>query len=94
MKYLIEVTQADIDSNNKTNPGLRCQTCPVAKAMARALGRPIEVGSKTWGLKWTMDEKPLPKSVISFIHRLDVAWTNNKDFQATSVKPFSFEVEL
>ncbi len=82
----VEVTAADIAKGEPTNE----KFCPVARALARALNRPVKV----LALKWTdnmalrdcqLGWRFLPVKATRFIRRLD---------NRQSVKPFSFTIDL
>lgn len=83
-KYLIEVTQDDID----TGIPFDASKCPLAKAMSRALGRTILAGAYVWGFDDDGDYTPnylLSDLAIDFRTSFD---------RGEGVSPISFEVEL
>ena len=88
---LIQVSQEDIDKAYKTwhSPShLRCQTCPVARAIKRTLNKAVFVFPESfsfeengWGSRVSYE---LPRVATDFIHRFDTQ---------KPVKPFQFEIE-
>lgn len=89
---LIQVSQEDIDEARKTweSPDfLRCQTCPVARAIERTTGRAVYVvpdtftfvGGKGFGEKHVHQ---FPLKVMQFICRFDAG---------KLVEPFQFEID-
>lgn len=85
-KRLIRVTQEDIDSPRI--PGERCTTCPVARAMTRALGYGVHVQGR-WFLP-----KPNPSNLpMTLLPKRVTTWIENYDGRA-AVKPFIFYLEV
>ena len=89
----VEVTQADIDAGEPCCAG----TCPIARAMTRALGRPIAVCSRFWSYA---DEQNtaycMPPSASAFVRDFDDGHIEAmREIRGLSTpKPFSFELEI
>lgn len=75
----VEITQLDIRDGEPKDP---CN-CPVARAMARVLGRKVCVEKWTWKFPNEFLSHPLPARVCKFIKRFD---------QHAKVKPMTFRI--
>jgi hypothetical protein len=82
----ISVTQEDIRHNN-SGGGRRCEVCPVARALSRAVGRSVIVGTHGWRFPHDEFMRRLPDVAIAAILRLD-------DDDATWPEPFSFTLDI
>lgn len=81
MKYIVNVTQADIDAGKE----LDCEACPIALAVSRATGRKMVVARgevAQCGGSW---EVKLPRIAVNFVDRFDAG---------ERVVPFSFVIDL
>lgn len=78
---LIEVTQNDIEMGLRDN----CRSCPVARALTRATGKPWQVHADRFQLDQhecdTLDAE-MPGAVSDFVQEFDAC---------RPVQPFSFE---
>lgn len=85
MRKRIEVTKEDIAKGKRLQP----ESCPIARAMTRTLGRDVCVGAETW--RWYDERKvaelyrELPLSAVVFRQRFD---------SELSVEPFHFFVNV
>lgn len=83
-KFLIEVTQADIDKGVRGS----CGKCPVALALNRATGRESSVDADSLGFEGgecKFDACRAPVEVTAFVRAFD---------NTAPVKPFSFEIQI
>lgn len=81
----VEVTQADINTALALDGMHDCSNCPVALALHRTLGTPVEVGARSFGIRGQNFEGMLPESTVQFIRQFD---------EGKPVSPFTFTVEV
>jgi hypothetical protein len=82
----IEVTAELISESRrliKERPGYRCSQCPVAAAMTKALGQPVQTNGRSWAFDELGPWFSLPEGVQFRIKRFDAL---------DQMEPFSFEV--
>lgn len=77
----IDVTQEDIDAGSPN----RCRSCPVARAVHRATGKPHIVVTRNEILLSGWGRFPLPAIAAEFISEFDAG---------RPVSPFSFTLDL
>ena len=82
MKIKVEVTEKDIRLGRKQI--LTNTLCPVARALSRAVGKPVQVGVSWASINHDYDTV-LPKKCQAFIDRL---------CGKKPLKPFSFTISL
>lgn len=79
----VEVTQEDIDTRPEL--GNWCHTCPLARAISRALGIPVSVGMSEWN-----DGHKLPDAALEFRRAFDDSYYDGVSY----LVPFSFDLEV
>lgn len=77
---IIEVTQADINKGRKAD----CRLCPIALAIKRVTGCPVEVRCHNYSKEWQHNWKQLPVVAREFILHFD---------RGDNTQPFQFEIE-
>jgi hypothetical protein len=92
MKVTVNVTQEDIEANSYDRTTLRSRSCPVAKALSRAIGEPCVTGGIYWSREGEKDTHHflLPEQAAYFIRKADNAF----DSCVLEENPFSFEIEI
>lgn len=83
MKYQIEITQADID----LIPPQHCtvQTCPAARAISRATGKPAVVYDAVFAIYGSLHLVESPWIMSNFVKSFD---------EGRPVSPLSFMVDM
>ncbi len=78
----IEVTAEDIENGDRS----ACETCPIARAAARAGLEMVNVGRHTisWGPSWR-NRRALPPAACSFAIAFDLG---------EPVQPFAFDLDV
>lgn len=81
MRHFIQVTQEDIDEGVAE----QCLSCPVARAIKRALGYPVGVSSVIFEPSTDRKICELPEGVVRWIMRFD---------EGRAVNPLNFYINV